>query len=219
MVNKAKKGKDILLEHDVKSLLREKGFSVPEGFFAGKGAPIHYIKEKTSKLSYPLVVKVSSSKIVSKTDVGGIRTGLRDFEGLKRAMAELLEIEGAEGVLIEEMMPGGLEVIVGGLMDEQFGPIIMFGLGGVFVEIYRDVVFCLAPLNREDALWMISQVKAYPLLKGYRGLASVDIPALSNIIVSISEMIASGNIKEIDLNPVILYPEGYVIVDAKMRPL
>lgn len=212
-----KEGRDSLLEHEIKAVLREKGFSVPDGFYADRGSSLSEIVEKASLLTYPLVAKVTSVRIASKTDVGGIRLGIKDSEDLKRAVSELLNIEGSEGVLIEEMVPEGLEVIVGGVLDDQFGPIVMFGLGGIFVEIFKDVAFGLAPLNKEGALCLMHQIKAYPLLKGYRGQPHVDIDTLSNLMVSVSEMIASGNIKEIDLNPVILYPKGAVVVDAKMK--
>ncbi len=207
----------IILEHEAKAILREKGFSVPRGFYAEKGTPLSDIVRRASILSYPLVAKVSSSKGASKTDVGGVRLGINDSETLRRSVTELFEIKDSEGVLIEEMAPGGLEVIVGGVMDDQFGPIVMFGLGGIFVEIFRDVTFGLAPLKKENALWMIRQIKAYPLLKGYRGRLPVDTDALIDILVSVSEMMVTDNIKELDLNPIILYPKGAIIVDAKMK--
>lgn len=212
-----KEVRDSLLEHEVKAILRERGFSTPEGFYANRGSPISEIIERASLLTYPLVAKVSSVSIASKTDVGGIRLGIKDSEDLKKAVSELLNIEGSEGVLIEEMVPEGLEVIVGGVLDDQFGPIVMFGLGGIFVEVFKDVAFGLAPLNKGGALWLMHQIKAYPLLKGYRGRPHLDIDTLSNLMVSVSEMIASGNIREIDLNPVILYPDGAIVVDAKMK--
>lgn len=212
-----KREKSIYPEHEVKAILREMGISVPRGFYAEKGTSLSDIVERASLLSYPLVAKVSSPLIPSKTDVGGVRTGIRDEESLKRAIIELFDIKESEGVLVEEMVPEGLEVIVGGVIDEQFGPIMMFGIGGVFVEIFRDVAFGLSPLKKEDALWMIGQIKAYPLLKGYRGSLPVDIDTLADLMVSISEVMAKGNIKEIDLNPVVLYPKGAIVVDAKMK--
>ncbi|MFN3479761.1 MAG: acetate--CoA ligase family protein [Thermodesulfovibrionales bacterium] len=212
-----KEGRDSLLEHEIKAVLREKGFSIPDGFYADRGSSLSEIIEKASLLTYPLVAKVSSVRRASKTDVGGIRLGIKDSEDLKKAVSELINIEGSEGVLIEEMVPEGLEVIIGGVLDDQFGPIVMFGLGGIFVEIFKDVAFGLAPLDKEGALCLMRQIKAYPLLKGYRGRPHLDIDTLSNLMVSVSEMIASGNIKEIDLNPVILYPKGAVVVDAKMK--
>lgn len=209
----------VLLEHEVKAILKERGLSVPPGFYIKRGSSLSDIIERASLLSYPLVAKVSSSTIVSKTDVGGIRIGIKDKESLEKAVLELFAIEGSEGLLIEEMAPEGLEVIVGGLIDDQFGPIVMFGLGGIFVEVFRDVVFGLAPLNKEEALWITRQIKGYPLLRGYRGHLPVDIETLSKIIVSVSEMMTAGDIKEIDLNPVILYPKGAIVVDAKMKML
>lgn len=207
----------VLLEHEVKALLKERGLSVPNGFYADRGSSLSNIIERASLLTYPLVAKVSSSRIVSKSDIGGIRMDIRDCETLKGAVSELFDIEGSEGVLIEEMVPKGLEVIVGGTIDDQFGPIVMFGLGGVFVEVFRDIAFGLAPINKDGALWMMEQIKAYPLLRGYRGHSPVDTETLSDIMISVSEMMAEGNIEEIDLNPVILYTRGAIVVDAKIK--
>ena len=127
-----------------------------------------------------------------------------------------LALESAEGVLVEEMAPPGVEVIVGGVLDEQFGPVVMFGSGGVLVELFKDVAFALAPATREDAHWLIRQVRGYRLLKGYRGSPAVDIDSLLEVIVKVSEAISSGLLKEMDLNPVSLYPEGAMALDAKM---
>lgn len=208
------KGKMVFLEHEVKRLLKEAGISVPKGLFVSK--------EKAEQLStivdlsYPLVAKVSSTKISSKSNVQGVRIGLKNACELKKAVTELLQIKDAEGVLLEEMAPQGLEVIVGGIEDELFGPVVMFGLGGIFVELFKDVAFALAPLTEEEALWLIQQVKGYQLLEGYRGRPSVDKDTLLKIIVTISTFIATGLIKEIDLNPIALYPEGAMVLDAKM---
>ncbi|GAB4413803.1 MAG: acetate--CoA ligase family protein [Thermodesulfovibrionales bacterium] len=207
------RGRKAFLEHEVKGLLREIGFSVPNGVFIAKGIPP---STQLSALSYPLVAKVSSSRIISKSDVRGIRLGIRDEVELKRVIEDLMEIEHAEGVLVEEMAPDGLEVIVGGVIDEQFGPIVMFGLGGVSVELFKDVAFGLAPLKEDDALWLIKQIKGYRLLRGYRGRQPVDLDKLTDIIVSVSEIMATGLIKEIDLNPIALYPENAMLLDAKM---
>lgn len=208
------KGKTNFLEHEVKGLLKELGIPVPKGIFIGRGMA-DQLPERVH-LPYPLVAKVSSTKIVSKSNVQGVRIGLKSEEEVRKAVAELLQIEGAEGVLIEEMAPEGVEVIVGGVVDDPFGPVIMFGLGGVFVELFKDVAFALAPLTKEDALWLIQQVKGYRLLEGYRGRPRMDLNALLGILVTVSELISTGLIKEIDLNPVSLYPEGAMVLDAKM---
>ncbi len=105
---------------------------------------------------------------------------------------------------------------MGGVVDDQFGPVVMFGLGGLFVELFRDVAFALAPVKHEDAFWLVRQVKGYKLLEGYRGRPPVDIDILLEMVVKVSEMIATGLIKEIDLNPVSLYPEGAMVLDAKI---
>ncbi len=206
------KGKKNLLEHEVKGLLREMGMPVPKGIFTAKGKSI----PQPLNLTFPLIAKVSSSKIASKSDVKGVRPGLKNEDELEDAVSELMRIEYAQGVLIEEMVPHGLEVIVGGVIDNQFGPVVMFGLGGVFVELFKDVAFALAPMQRDDALWLIRQVKGYKLLEGYRGNPPVDKEALVKIIISISEIITVRSIEEIDLNPVSLYPEGAMVLDAKM---
>jgi acyl-CoA synthetase (NDP forming) len=208
------KGKTAPLEHEVKRLLKESGFSVPKGIFVDREM-VERVPEIID-ISYPLVAKVSSSKIVSKSEVNGVRTGLKNEDELKNAVTELMQIKDAEGVLIEEMAPPGLEVIVGGVVDKQFGPVVMFGLGGIFVELFKDVAFALAPVKKEDAQWLIKQVKGYKLLEGYRGKPPVDISILLDMIVTVSEFIATGMIKEIDLNPVSLYPEGAMVLDAKV---
>jgi len=210
------RGRMTLVEHEVKGLLKEMGLSVPDGVFIAKGKPLSAFSLQVSALSYPLVAKVSSSKITSKSDVNGVKLGIRDEGELRDVVSGLMEIEDAEGVLVEEMAPDGIEVIVGGLIDEQFGPIVMFGLGGMFVEIFRDVAFGLAPLTGDGALRLIRQIKGYRLLEGYRGRKPADIDALIDIIVTVSGLMATGLIGEIDLNPVALFPEGAMVLDAKM---
>lgn len=210
------KGKRTFLEHEVKGLLKNIGLSVPRGVFIPKETPLSALGSRLSALSYPMAAKVSSSKITSKTDAKGIRLGIKNEDELKNAVNELSGIENAEGVLVEEMAPEGLEVIVGGIIDKQFGPVVMFGLGGVFVELYKDVAFALAPMKEKDALWLIQQIKGYKLIEGYRGKPAVDKDALMKVILAVSEIMAAGNVEEIDLNPIALYPQGAIILDAKM---
>lgn len=208
------KGRKTLLEHEVKELLKESGFTVPKGIFVDI-VKVDQIPE-IMNISYPVVAKVSSSKIVSKSEVNGVSIGLKNEDELKKAVRELIQIKNAEGVLIEEMAPPGLEVIIGGIIDKQFGPVVMFGLGGILVELFKDVAFALAPVKKEDARWLVKQVKGYKLLEGYRGKPPVDINILLDMIVSVSEIISTGLITEIDLNPVCLYPEGAMVLDAKI---
>ncbi|MGD1076170.1 MAG: acetate--CoA ligase family protein [Thermodesulfovibrionales bacterium] len=204
--------KKTLLEHEVKRFLKEIGLPVPNGIYVRRGD----VTPSFHHLRFPLVVKVSSSTLSSKTEVNGVRLGLKDEGEVRQAVTDSYLIESAEGVLIEEMAPQGLEVIVGGIVDNQFGPVVMFGLGGVFVELFKDVAFALAPLTRQDAGWLIHQVRAHRLLEGYRGSPPADIETLLTTLVTVSDLLVTGLIKEIDLNPVTLYHKGAMVLDAKM---
>jgi acyl-CoA synthetase (NDP forming) len=205
-------GKKVFLEHEVKDLLRKMGVHVPEGIFIGRGEPL----PAAVQLKYPLVAKVASRKIVSKSDVHGVRTGIGDEKTLEGVVQDLMRIDGAEGVLAEEAAPQGVEVIVGGVLDPQFGPVIMFGLGGIFVELFKDVSFGLAPLSHDEALCLVKEVKGYRLLQGYRGKPPVDIEGLIGILIAVSRLMATDLVGEVDLNPVALYPDGAIVLDAKM---
>ena len=110
-----------------------------------------------------------------------------------------------------------MEVIIGGVIDRQFGPVMMFGLGGIFTELFRDVSFGLAPLDREDADWMIADIRGRRLLEGYRGNPPVDREALTGILIGVSGVMATGLVEEIDLNPVSLYARGAIVLDAKLK--
>lgn len=206
------RGRKTFLEHEVKGLLSLVGLTVPKGIFAGRDGKIPTL----NALKFPLVAKISSTAIASKSDIHGVRMGLRNYSEVEEAVRKLSGIAGAEGVLIEEMALPGVEVIVGGVLDKQFGPVVMFGLGGTFVELFKDVAFGLAPLGRETALWLIKQVKGYRLLEQYRGRPKSDIDALTEVVCTVSGLMATGLIEEIDLNPVAVYPRGAVVLDAKM---
>jgi acetyl-CoA synthetase (ADP-forming) len=115
------------------------------------------------------------------------------------------------------MAKKGTEIIIGGIRDAQFGPAVMFGIGGIFVELLKDVSFGIAPINMDEAMEMIKQIKGYPLLTGFRGNPPVDIDAIAKTIMTVSELLNGvDDISEIDLNPVIAYPQGLVVVDAKV---
>ncbi len=207
--------RQVFREYEVKDLLRGFGINTPRGMFVPRGE----VMPSTVCLSYPLVAKLVSSGITSKTDVGGVRLGIGNDDELRRVVTELSLMEHAEGVLVEEMAPPGFEVIVGGTIDVTFGPVVMFGMGGFFVELFRDVSFALAPVSREQALWLVGETKGEKVLKGFRGKPSLDIDAIADIIVTVSEVMATGLIRAIDLNPVALYPSGALVLDAKMsRP-
>ncbi|MBI1919779.1 MAG: acetate--CoA ligase family protein [Geobacter sp.] len=206
-------GESSFLEHEVKGFLRDLNVPVPAGVFIPTGGRLH----DPLPLDFPLVVKVAGRKITGKSDVGGVRLAITDSQELGRAIAELSAISGAEGVLVEEQARPGVEVIVGGAIDPQFGPVVMFGLGGVLVELFRDVAFALAPLKPEEARGLIARTKGSRLLMGYRGKPAVDMEALASVVVTVSELIGSGLLEEIDLNPLVLYPDGALALDAKMK--
>ena len=205
-------GTRIIPEGELKVFLREAGLPSPKSLYLPVGAPY----PDFSRLSFPLVAKVFSPTIRSKTDVGGIRFGLKDAAAAAAACYDLMKIKDVEGVILEEQARPGTEVIVGGIVDPQFGPVVMFGLGGIFVELFQDVAFALAPLSRDDALHLMTQLKGYRLLTGYRGTEPCDLDTLAEILVTVSELMATGLLEEIDLNPVALYPQGAMILDAKM---
>jgi acetyltransferase len=201
------------LEPEVKGLLRGLGLAVPRGCFLLSGSP----PSVPPGLSFPLVAKVASRCIAAKSEVGGVRTGITDRRQLAAAMAALARILGEEGVLVEEQAPAGVEVIVGGVIDPQFGPVVMFGLGGFLVEFFRDVSFALAPVCRDEALRLVERTRGSELFAGFRGRPPVDREALASVIATVSELIGSGLLAEIDLNPVALYPSGALVLDAKMK--
>lgn len=172
----------------------------------------------------PLAMKIVSGDVLHKTDAGGVKLnisgGKEAGENFTKIVSDVQNaVPGAkiEGVLIAPMAQPGLECIIGASRDETFGPTIMFGLGGIFVEILKDVAFRVAPLSRFEATAMIYEIKGHPLFKGYRGTAPVDVAALADLIVNLSHVMMSyPEIDSIDLNPVIVYPKGLAAVDARV---
>jgi len=174
------------------------------------------------EIGYPVAMKIVSPDILHKTDVGCVKlnVGREDvkrvfYEIVKRA-EDYLKAE-VEGVMVQKMMPAGREVIVGMKRDPQFGPLIMFGMGGIYVEVFKDVAFRIAPISREDAYEMVREVKAYRILKGVRGERPSDIDAVVDVILRVSKLsLDFEDIVEMDLNPVFVYEKGCCVVDAKM---
>jgi acyl-CoA synthetase (NDP forming) len=176
------------------------------------------------KIGFPVVLKIVSPDIIHKSDVGGVMVNLKNAKEVRNAYKQILgnvkkQVADARivGVLVQEMAPASTEVIVGSIKDPQFGPALMFGLGGVFVEVLKDVTFRIAPVNEEEAHEMIEEVKAYPLLKGYRGSPPADINAIVKIILATSKLVMEHEeIKELDLNPIMVYEKGAKAVDARI---
>lgn len=179
--------------------------------------------ETAKKLGYPLSVKIHSADIKHKSDVGGVKLNIKDEAGLREAFATIMDscrknAPGAalEGVLLKPMLKAGTEMIIGVNNDRDFGPMIMVGMGGVFVELFKDVQLAPAPLTQSQAETMIGKLASYPLLNGYRGGAICDKKAFANLLVKISMMAAAGKdtIKELDINPVFVTENGAEIADA-----
>ncbi|MEM4704813.1 MAG: acetate--CoA ligase family protein, partial [Candidatus Bathyarchaeia archaeon] len=176
------------------------------------------------KIGFPVVLKIVSPDIVHKSDVGGVMINLKDAGEVKKAYKQIMSNVKKHkpnahitGMLIQEMAPPSTEVIIGSIKDPQFGPALMFGLGGVFVEVLKDVTFRVAPITEEEAREMLTEVKAYPLLKGYRNLPPADVDAIVKILLNTSKLVMEcEEIKELDLNPIMVYEKGAKTVDARI---
>jgi acyl-CoA synthetase (NDP forming) len=176
------------------------------------------------QMGYPVVLKIVSPDVPHKSDAGGVAVGLKDAEGVRQGFNRVLErvkaaVPGAsiEGVLVCRQALDGLEVIVGALHDTTFGPTVMFGLGGIFTEVLKDVAFRVAPLARRDAEQMVSEIRGYPLLAGARGQAEKDVHALVDLLLAVSQLVTEKpEVKELDLNPVRLYEQGLLVLDARV---
>ena len=173
---------------------------------------------------YPVVLKVASPNLLHKTDVGGIKIDLKSKSEVKKACHEILNSVRKskprikiDGILVQEIIKDGEEVILGMKRDPQFGPLLMFGLGGIYVEVLKDVSFGLAPLSKKEAQEMVREIKTFKILKGVRGQKSVDIKAIENCLLNLSNLsLDFPKIKEIDINPLIVREKEAVAVDARM---
>jgi acetyl-CoA synthetase (ADP-forming) len=167
------------------------------------------------KIGYPVALKIFSPEIFHRTEKKGVRIGIKNEEELKRAFSDLIKIKGLEGVLIQKMA-FGKKVALGMKRDPQFGPVLMAGLGGIFIEVLKDVSFRVCPVSEREALNQLKELKGYPILKGLRGEKRVNIKEICKIISRLSELsLKEKNIKEIDLNPVIVNEKNALAVDAK----
>jgi len=177
------------------------------------------------EIGFPVALKLLSPELIHKTEAEGVRVDLRNEREVRKAYRRLIETfhashpEGElEGVMIQETGEG-TEVIVGALLDPQFGPVIMFGLGGIFVEVLGDVSFRIVPIEKKDAQDMIQEIKGFPILQGIRGKdRGVDLRSLEDLLLKISDLIERyPAIVEMDINPAFASPKGYAICDARIR--
>jgi acyl-CoA synthetase (NDP forming) len=211
-----------LSEFDSKTEMAEFGLPIP------KQAVVRSAEELGAVLAdmkLPVVLKINSQDILHKTDAGGVKLGIDSVEAAEVAYGEILESCKAydpnarlDGILVQEMAPKGTEIIIGVNSDKQFGPVLMVGLGGVFVEVFKDVALCPCPVTLAEAKNLLAKLKSYKLLTGYRGSLPADVDALAEVIVKVSDYATENKneLKELDLNPVFVYPkgEGVSVVDA-----
>jgi len=222
VIEKARKeSRTVLTEMESKELLRGLGIPTTQMMLATtKDEAVALSK----KVGYPCVLKVSSQDISHKSDAGGVKVGLADADAVAEAweaiMASCKSYDPKaviEGVTVQDMAKPGVEVIIGMSTDPQFGPVLMFGLGGVWVEVLKDVTFKLAPLTKSDAAKAVNEVKAAKLLEGFRGSEPVDKAALEDILMRVSDFVVNTpEIKEMDLNPIFAYSKGAMAVDARV---
>jgi acyl-CoA synthetase (NDP forming) len=204
-------------ELETKALLARYGIPVNEGRAARSAEEA---AEGARHIGFPVVVKVLSDKIAHKSDLGLVVLNVCNPDGVRDAYEDIMEkARGPDPearVAVEAMADPGVEVIVGAKRDPQFGPTVLFGLGGIFVEVFKDVSIRVAPVDRAMALDMMKEVKGFAILKGFRGKKGVDLEALAGIIVSTSRlMMEEDRVLELDMNPVMAYEEGAVAVDAR----
>ena len=210
-----------LLEPDAYALLSENGIPVPKYRLVRNGEEA---ERAAAEIGYPVAMKIVSEDILHKSDVGGVKLAVQNGAEARAAFQDLMAaaqktVPGGrhKGVLVTQMVEGGVETIIGLGMDPEFGPFLMFGLGGIHVEIFKDVSFRLVPLSREHARDMVDEVKSSVLLKGYRGNPPKNLEALIDLIMAVSKMsVANPDIQEMDLNPVIVREEGALAIDARI---
>ncbi|MGB2798730.1 MAG: acetate--CoA ligase family protein [Dehalococcoidia bacterium] len=216
-----KEGRTSLTEVESKQILKEAGID-------STGIRLAKTRDEAISLSkeigFPVVLKIVSPDVLHKTDAGGVKLGLDDEEAVGKAFDEITSAikknepnANIHGVSVQNMARPGVEVIIGMSKDPQFGPVLMFGLGGILVEVLKDVSFRIVPLTKRDAREMIKEIKGYPILEGYRGQEPADVAVLEDYLLKVSDFVdRKPEIKELDINPIFAYSDGAVAVDARV---
>ncbi len=206
-----KEGRKSLAENEVKMLLRESGIPTTDFQVVNKFEDIDL-----KKLRFPAVMKVCSPEILHKTDIGGVVLDIQKSQ-FEQEFAKLRKRFPKEPLLVESMQDRRVEVIIGLINDPTFGLTIMFGLGGIYTEVYKDVTFRVVPIKKQDAEEMLSEIKASPILEGFRKI-KVDREALVNLLMKVSALGVKymDKLDQMDLNPVFVKEKGVVVVDAKL---
>jgi len=217
-----KENRTFLLEPESKQLMKEIGITTTD-FQVAKNSK-EAIKA-ASEIGFPIVMKILSPQIIHKTDAGGVKLNINSEKEAEKAFKEILanakkydSKAEIKGVLIEKMVKPSTEIIIGVTRDPTFGPAIMFGLGGIFVELLKDVSFRIAPIKTEDAQEMIHEIKALPMLQGFRGGPNVKLELIVDVLMKISQLSIDyiDDILEIDLNPIFAYEDKILAVDARI---
>jgi acetyltransferase len=218
-----KEGRRALGESDAREIIEAYGFRLPKSIFA---PPAAAAAQAAESIGFPVVMKIASPEILHKSDIGGVKVGLEStpevesgFLTMTRRARRVMPEARVLGVLVQEMISGGKEVILGMTKDPQFGPMLMFGLGGIYVEVLKDVTFRIAPISRDDARNMVTGIQSYALLSGVRGEEPVDVKAIEEGLLRLSQLVTDfPEIVELDINPLVVFPKGReaVAIDARL---
>jgi len=217
IVNKIESNQMVLTEFESKQLLKDIGIKIPaQKLTSSKEDTLSAAKE----IGFPIVMKLIAEDIVHKSDTGAVKLNIKNEQEVNSAYDELMKIptESEKQISVQEMAPEPItELIVGMTTDAQFGPALMFGIGGILVELLEDVSFRIAPITKYDAKEMIHEIKGFPILDGYRGKPKADIDAIVDTLLKISDLVIKHpEINEMDLNPVFIYEKGLICVDARI---
>ena len=210
-------GQNVLTEFESKDLLKEIGIPIP-------AQNLTKTKDETlaaaEKIGFPVVLKLMAEDVVHKSDTGAVKLNIKNKEEAEKAFDELMKIESQseKKISVQKMADEPItELIIGMTTDAQFGPALMFGIGGILVELLEDVSFRIAPVTEYDCNEMIREIKGFPILDGYRGKPKADIDAIVDILMKISDLVIKHEeIYELDLNPVFIYEKGLICVDARI---
>jgi len=214
-------GRTLLAEIEAKELIKQAGIDVVDTRLATSKEEAISISQESG---FPVVLKIASADVVHKSDAGGVKLDLKTAKQVGKAYDDIMKAIKKEypqakiqGISVQKMARPGVEVIIGMSKDAQFGPVLMFGLGGILVEILKDVSFRIVPLVKRDAREMIREIKGYPLLEGYRGSEPVDVENLEGLLLKVSDFVEKNpDIKELDPNPIFAYKDGAVAVNARV---
>jgi len=214
-------GRNVLTEIESKEVLKDAGIAVTETMLAKTKDEA---KSISNQQGFPVALKIVSNDITHKTDAGGVELNIANEDQVDEAYEKMISAAKAkfpdaviDGISVQKMAEQGVEIIIGMSKDPQFGPMLMFGIGGVFVELLKDVAFKIVPLRGSDAADMLSEIKARPMLQGFRGSEAVNEQAIVDTIMKLSSFVESNpEVEELDMNPLFATKDGVVAVDARI---